>query len=132
MNIESISVEKLKRAVALKEQIVALENELKAILSGSDYAHRSGMSLTSEANRKPGRKIGGAAISEEGRRRIAEAQKLRWAKIKRSSKNSTNTPIGASGALSASAKRAKTMSPEVRRKIAEALKARWAERKAGI
>ena len=59
-------------------------------------------------------------ISASGRRRIAAAQRARWAKVR------------AQNVVSIAAKRAKrTMSASARRKIAAAQRARWAKLKRG-
>ncbi|WP_050025472.1 hypothetical protein [Verrucomicrobium sp. BvORR034] len=80
--------ENLKKAIALAEQIQQLESDLAKLLAGSI--------LPVEAGRRRGRppKVTGAGeqkskttkkrvISEEGRQRIIEAQKRRWAAKKK-------------------------------------------------
>lgn len=128
MNIKSLSVEALERALAVKQQIAALEAELAGILSGAS-AGRPG--------RKPGLKLafkapgaGKKIISEEGRRRISEAQKARWAKLKAQAKASAKAAAPSPKHDGAAAKKGRVMTPELRARIAEAVKAKWAERKA--
>jgi hypothetical protein len=96
----NLSVSQLKRAAEIKEQIGALTAELSAMLGGSVTKSIGGI----------GR---GRGMSEEGRRRIAAAQRARWAKLK-----------GTASAPAQAKKR--TMSAAARRKIAAAAKARWA------
>lgn len=78
------SVDQLKRAIAIKEQIENLEAELASILGGTaapagkrKYAKRA----TSDETEKP--KKAKRVMSAEGRARIIAAQKARWAKAKK-------------------------------------------------
>ncbi|MCS7091166.1 MAG: hypothetical protein RMN51_13135 [Verrucomicrobiota bacterium] len=92
----SLSSEQLRRAVAIKEKIEALEKELNAILEGaatgsSVTARRrpvrfgakplpeAAESLTASAPQLPVVRRKRRMISAEGRRRIIEAQRRRWA-----------------------------------------------------
>jgi hypothetical protein len=59
----------------------------------------------------------GGGMSEEGRRRIAEAQRLRWAALKKG-KPAT--------AAAKAPKQKRVLSAEGRKRIAEATKKRWA------
>ncbi|NGO39020.1 hypothetical protein G4L39_06370 [Limisphaera ngatamarikiensis] len=107
--LASLSSEQLRRAVAIKEQIEALEKELNAILSGAAPAVGAEAAAAPTAQRvyrrrgrPPGRAGRAAAvalaatapaaaaetaaaaprkrrISPEGRRRIIEAARRRWA-----------------------------------------------------
>jgi hypothetical protein len=107
-----LSLEQLKQAIAIREQIEILENKLSLLLAG-----------TSQVEAAPRQKKGMSAF---GRARIAAAQKARWAKKKQTAK------VGAPGTTSAPPKaKTKTMSPEARARIASAQKARWAKIKAG-
>lgn len=85
---QSPSLENLKKAIAIAEQIQQLETDLSRLLAGS--------SVPVEAGKRRGRppKVTGAseqktktkkkrAMSEEGRQRIIEAQKKRWAARKK-------------------------------------------------
>jgi hypothetical protein len=69
MNIHDLTVNQLKRAAAIKEQIQNLNNELDAILGAPDG---------SRAGRRRKRILSAAA-----RKRIATAQRARWAKIRK-------------------------------------------------
>jgi len=86
----SISIETLKEAVEIKEQIAALEVRLSQILGGNigdraeadgggDIDNRIETDGTEVGNRKRGRR----KMSAAARVKIAEAQRARWAKQKR-------------------------------------------------
>jgi hypothetical protein len=68
MNILDLTPQQLKRAAAIKERIQALNKELRILLDGSLDGATSGKKRT----------MSGAA-----RRKIAAAQRARWAKLKR-------------------------------------------------
>ena len=68
--ITSISVKQLRRAIRIKERIASLETKLGRILGSSN-------SLPLGDAIKPKRKMSASA-----RRKIAAAQKARWAKFK--------------------------------------------------
>jgi len=103
-NLLSLTTKQLRRAVALKGKIEALNNKLASLLGSP--------ALTpAKARKKRG-------MSAAGRAAVAAAQKARWAKIK-AAKPATKAP----------AKRRK-MSAAARAKIAAAAKARWAKAKA--
>ena len=68
MNIATLSLGQLKKAVALKQKIAKLEAEL-AVLGGT-----AAKSLPTSKRR--------GVMSAAGRARIAAAQRKRWAKLK--------------------------------------------------
>jgi hypothetical protein len=68
--IASISVKQLRRAIRIKERIESLETKLGRILGSSNSSPVGGVS-------KPKRRMSASA-----RRKIAAAQKARWAKFK--------------------------------------------------
>lgn len=74
------SVDQLKRAIKISEQIQSLEAELAAILNktGASVPIRKGKAAGS-TRKKP-------VISEEGKARIAAAQRARWARQKKAAK----------------------------------------------
>ena len=79
------SVDQLKRAIAIKEQIAKLEAELAGILGGQStaptkrkYTKRGDSEPAKAKASKPKR-----TMSPEGRAKIIAAQKARWAKIKK-------------------------------------------------
>lgn len=105
-----LSLEQLKQAIAIREQVEALETKLSALWGG-----------TSQVEVAPPQKKGMSAF---GRARVAAAQKTRWAKKKQTTK------VGALGSAPAQPKvKTKTMSPEARARIGAAQKARWAKKK---
>jgi hypothetical protein len=65
----------LKKAVIISEKLDALEAELAALLGGSTASAKRG--------RPPGKPVKKNGMSDEGRQRIAEAQKKRWAAKKK-------------------------------------------------
>jgi hypothetical protein len=115
MNLTSITVEQLKRAVQIKEQIENLQSQL-SVLVGKPQIGKSQSTATQPA--KPGGKRKG--MSPAGRARIAAAQRARWAKVKGK----------AAPQKTAAAPKKRTMSPAAKAKIAAAAKARWAKAKA--
>jgi len=110
MNLLDLTVNQLKRAAAIKEQIANLNKELRAIL---------GALAMSEAAPKKNR-----TMSASVKRKIAAAQKARWAKIQ------GGKPAAPSVQPAAKAKK-KRMSPAAKAKLSAKLKAYWAAKKAG-
>ena len=109
-----MSLDQLKQAIALKEQIAALETQLAGIMGGAAETPTTTTSsfLLARLGRPPGSKM-----SAEARARIAAAQKARWAKYR-----------GSQGTVPASPPRKKRMiSPIHRARIVAAQKARWAK-----
>jgi hypothetical protein len=109
MNIYDLTVNQLKRAAAIKEQIEALNKELRTIL---------GPPTKSRAAPKKKR-----TVSPEVRKRIAAAQRSRWANLR-------TRPATGAVQLAAKAKK-KRVSPATRAKLRAKLKAYWAAKKAG-
>lgn len=101
----NLSVQQLRQAVVIREQIDALERELEGLLRGARTKASTGKSQMSAA----------------GRERIAAAQRLRWAKVRGS-----QTTVGSANI---SAKRKRELSPAARAKIAAAQRQRWAKTK---
>jgi len=108
MNIFDLTVNQLKRAAAIKEQIEALNKELRSILSGSAKSGPAPKKMPT--------------MSDAVKKKIAASQKARWAKL-RGSKPAT--PV-----KTAPAKK-KSMSPADRAKMSAKLKAYWAAKRAG-
>jgi hypothetical protein len=69
MNIFDLTPQQLNRAAAIKERIDALNKELRSILGGSS---------TRQTSAKKKRTMSAAV-----RKKIAAAQRARWAKIRR-------------------------------------------------
>ncbi len=106
------TIEALKQALQIKEQIASLEARLSQILEGKSIT-------PSIAPAKAPVKRGPKKMSAEARGKIAAAQKARWAKTK------AKAPVKAKPAP----KKKGGLTPEGRAKIVAALKARWAARK---
>lgn len=108
----------LRQAADLKDKIAALETELTAILGAG-----SGTPLTPHAP-QPAKRSG---MSAAGRRRIAAAQKARWARVR-----TAQTGAQAEKATPATqpVKLKRQMSAAQKAKISAAAKRRWAKAKA--
>ena len=99
----SLSVEKLKRAIAIKEQIESLQDQL---------ARLAGDGATAPT------KVGGPQkMSNAARARISAAMRARWARVRAGKARKGGGPLKMSAAAKA--------------KISAAMKARWARIKAG-
>ena len=109
MNIYDLSVNQVKRAAVIKERIQGLNKELSAMF-GSPASSRS----APKAKR---------TMSASARKKIAAAQRARWANLRRAE------PATSSVKPAAKAKK-KTMSAAARRKLSMKLKAYWAQKKA--
>ena len=108
-SVNNLSVQQLRQAANLKEQIDALDKELNRLLG----------STTKPVAAKTPKKKGG--MSAAGRARIAAAQKARWARFK-AAKPAVKTVKPA--------KKKFKMSAAAKAKISAAAKARWAKIKA--
>lgn len=103
----SLSATQLKRALAIREKIEALERELEEVAGASPVTNGNG------GQRK-------WTMSASARAKIAAAQKARWAKQKN----------GTPAAKPSKGKGRRKMSPAARAKIAAVARARWAKAKA--
>jgi hypothetical protein len=108
MNLLELTTDQLKRAAAIKEQIERLNRDLRAIL---------GTPPTSRAAPKKTR-----GMSASARRKIAAAQRARWANLRRAKTATPSRTV---------ASKKKSMSPAARRKLSAKLKAYWAAKKSG-
>jgi hypothetical protein len=95
-------IEKLERALTIKRQIDRLESRLATLLGGR----------AQPAPRQKGR------MSLAARKRIAAAQRVRWAKIR-----------GADTSATKPAKKKGGLTPAGRQKLSQLMKARWAARR---
>lgn len=102
----NLSTKDLLLAAAIKKKIESLEDKLLTILGSPEVVKKS----VPHKRRK---------MSMAGRRKIAAAQKARWAKVK--GRKSAAKPVKLAR---------RKMSAEARKKIAAAAKARWAKAKA--
>jgi hypothetical protein len=109
MNILELTVNQLKRAAAIKEQIEDLSKELRGIFAGPGKSAAA-----------PGKK---RTMSASVKRKIAAAQRARWAKVQG---NKPATP-----SVKAAKAKKKTMSPAAKAKLSAKLKAYWAAKRAG-
>ncbi len=98
----TLTVAQLKRAIAIKEQIEALESELGALLD----------------TRAPQARPGKRKVSAAGRARIAAAQRARWAKVRAATGG--RKPV----------RRKRKFSAAARAALSASAKARWAKVKA--
>jgi hypothetical protein len=112
------SVDQLKRAIVVAEQIEKLQAELSVILGGQSTP------IASPKTETAGRK-GKRTMSIEAREKIAAAQRARWAKSK--GQKTAPAVLGKSGKA---AKKKGGMSAAGRAAIVAAQKARWAKVKA--
>jgi len=108
-NLNELSTTELRRLIAIKEEIEALQGQIDSIAGGGGIPALS----RGQAPKRRG-------MSAAGRARIAAAQRARWAKIKRSAK-SNSKKVRTKG---------RRFSPAVRAKMAAAARARWAKAKA--
>ena len=125
--ISTPSIDRLKRAVEVAEQIEKLQSELASILGDKQAAAPAPVAKAAKvAVSKPAGK-GKRTMSPEARERIAAAQRARWAK----SRGAAVAKPAASAAAAAPKAKVKTgkrppLSPEAREKIAAAARRRWA------
>lgn len=105
--MNNLSTEQLRKALHLREQIEALEQQLSAILGGVGEAS-SPVAVKGSKKRK---------MSAAGRRAIAAGQKARWAKLNGNSEKPAK-------------KGRRKMSPAAKAKMAAVARARWAKVKA--
>ncbi len=110
MNINDLTINQLKRAAAIKEQIENLNKELGSIFGVSSI---SGPAPTQKRT-----------MSASTKKKIRAAQKTRWAALRRAK------PATRSVKPAAKAKK-KAFSKATRAKLSARLKAYWAAKKAG-
>ena len=104
-----LSLKSLQEAVGIREQIEVLERRLASLFDDSDQG------ATAPAD-KPKRTVSAAA-----RKKMAEAQRARWAKRKPAAGNATQA-TGTGG-------KRPPMSAEARARLAASAKKRWAAAK---
>src|SRR5580698_994679 len=115
-------IEVLERALHIRKQISALEEGLKELM-GPNPA--SVANIQKEIRGRKGKRT----MSPEARAKIANAQRLRWAKSKGLESATLAGPVET--APVSKAKKKGGMSAAGRARIAAAQKARWAKVKAG-
>jgi hypothetical protein len=110
MNLFDLTITQLKRAAAIKEQIEALNKELRGLL---------GASAKSGAAPKNKRTMSAAT-----KKKIAASQKARLANLRRANAATQSTKPAAKA-------KKKTVSPATKAKLSAKLKAYWAAKKGG-
>jgi hypothetical protein len=110
MSIYDLTVSQLKRAAAIKEQIEKLNKELRTIL-GPPARSRAALKKSQ-------------TMSASIKKRIAAAQKARWATLRRAKR-------AAAKAARPALKTKKRVGAATRAKLSAKLKAYWAAKKAG-
>lgn len=121
--ISTPSIDRLKKAVEIAEQIEKLQSDLASVLGGQP-ASASAAAPTAKAVKvasQPVKGKGKRTMSPEARERIAAAQRARWAKSRGAA---AAKPAAVSSPAKAKGRR--TLSPEAREKIAAAARRRWA------
>jgi len=113
------SIDQLKRAVSISEEIEKLQSALASLLGAAPKASAP----VSAAPVAPKARKGKRGLSAEGRARIAAAQKARWAKVK----GAAAAPAPAASKPGRKAKVKRVLSPEARARIVAAVKRRWAK-----
>jgi hypothetical protein len=108
MNLFDLTINQLKRAAAIKEQIAALNKEFGSILGAPAKSGSTPM------NKR--------IMSTATKKKIAASQKRRLANLRRAK------PVTQSAKPATKAKK-KTMSPAARAKLSAKLKAYWAAKK---
>ena len=106
ITFDKLSVDQLKRAVEIRENIEALQEQLNKVLGGEIP-----VSLTAAGPRR-------RKVSAAGRTRMAAAQRARWANV------------GGANVEAATEKTKRKMSAAGRAAISAAAKARWRKAKA--
>jgi hypothetical protein len=109
MNPLDLTINQLKRAAAIKEQIEALDKELRGIL---------GAPVNTRAAPKKKRTMSAAA-----KKKIAAAQRARWVNLRRA--NSATPSVKPAAKV-----KKKTVSRATKAKLSAKLKAYWAAKKA--
>lgn len=116
-------IESLERALHIRKQIDQLNENLKEIFSRISPSVLDGQPITTPKRR------GKRRMSAEARARIANAQRLRWAKSKGLESATLAGPVETASTAKPKKKRG-GMSAEGRARIVAAQKARWAKVKA--
>ncbi len=112
------SIQQLKRALTISEQIEKLQGELASILGSAAPASAPKTIATKPA------KAGARTLSPEAREKIAAAARARWARAKGTAPSAASKPAAAP-------KKKGGLTPEGRAKLAASMKARWAARRKG-
>ncbi len=131
----SLSVEQLKRALDVREQIEKLEQELSSILSDTPVTPVTTLTsvksfATAPAARATRTTKGKRIMTPEWKAKIAAAQARRWAKVRAEKAAKLSTVSTVKPMFQPLAKKTapgkKVMSPETKAKIAAAMRAKHA------
>jgi hypothetical protein len=127
-SLSDLSVTELRKVLQIKEQIVTLETQLKAVLGASGAAAFVAAPTPKPIAGNAGKRGGRRQLSPEARERIAAAQRARWA-----ASRGDGASVKVKPAKPVAGKRGgrRTMSPEARERIAAAQRARWAAQRGG-
>ena len=116
-SIAAMPIQKLKRAIAIREQIETLTQELNDLTGISPYlSHNGNGNGHGHATRGRGITPKSPGLSSAGRARIAAAQRLRWMRFHATHGN---------GSSAESSARSQRLSPQGRARVSAAVKARW-------
>jgi len=109
----NLSVQQLKRAVTIREEIDSLERELDRITGGQ---------ITSAGNAAPGRRRG--RLSPAAKARISAAMKARWAKVKGQRRRLSKSSMEVKTPKSAATRARRPSAPgQLKERIVQILKA---------
>jgi hypothetical protein len=111
-NLQNLTVEQLRKVVAIKEEIESLEAKLAKIGDGARRGRPPGLAAVPVVRRR--RKMSAAAKA-----RIGAAQRARWAKVK-----------GSKAAPAKKIKGKRKVNAATRARLAAIARARWAKVKA--
>ena len=114
--LANLSLDVLKEAVEIKEQINKLQASLAALLGSAPVT-----AVVAKAAKSGG---GHSKMSQAARDRIGAAQRLRWAKQKGAAK-----AAAPAAAAKPKGKAKRNLSAAARKKLSDMMKARWAARK---
>ena len=117
----------------LEQQRTAIENALSALRELDSPGFDATAAAPARRGRPPKRKGG---MTAEGRRRLSEALRARWAAKRagtaaKPAAAAKSAPAAKSAAAPKAAKRKGGITAAGRKKLSEALKARWAAKRAG-
>lgn len=131
-SLSNLSTNQLKRALQIREQIDALETELNQITSGGSSSSSSGQSRSTGAKQsakasaepKVDGRRGRRQLTPAARKRIAEAQRARWARTRGDKAESNEGAKETNNAKAGRRQRRRRMSPEGLARIREAQRLR--------
>lgn len=123
MNISNLTVEQLRHAIQIKEQIEALEKQLAIIAGGAGSGMPSPFAKAKPLSEKRG-------MSAAGRAKISAAAKKRWANIKAAKLVAKPTKAAIKAVAAPKPAKKRTMSAAAKARLSALAKARWAKARA--